>query len=123
MNIFQLFSFLVVGNSWGICENGTGAIGCGAQENFRGCSDIRVLSSGRGKRSNNGTPTETPRVSNSPADDAIDNDKWLLRQNDTKQNEILGWMDTWTKKMKYWSRNEIVSLRTPTFSILFYHIV
>lgn len=98
--IFQLVSFLVVGNSWGICGNGTGAIGCGAQENFRGCSDIRVLSSRSGKRLNNNTPTETPRVSNSPADDASDNDKLLLRKNDSKQNEIAGWMDTWTQKMK-----------------------
>ncbi|XP_068084183.1 uncharacterized protein [Anabrus simplex] len=30
------------GNSWGICENGEGAIGCGAQETFRTCSDITI---------------------------------------------------------------------------------
>ncbi|KAJ9589727.1 hypothetical protein L9F63_017066, partial [Diploptera punctata] len=32
----------VTGNSWGVCANGTGALGCGPQEHFRSCSDIRV---------------------------------------------------------------------------------
>lgn len=31
------------GNSWGTCEDGTGAIGCGDQEFFRTCSDISIL--------------------------------------------------------------------------------
>lgn len=30
------------GNNWGICRNGGGALGCGAQETFRTCSDIRI---------------------------------------------------------------------------------
>ncbi|XP_023217685.1 uncharacterized protein [Centruroides vittatus] len=30
------------GNSWGICENGKGALGCGPQEYFRGCADIAI---------------------------------------------------------------------------------
>lgn len=29
-------------NSWGFCGNGTGALGCGPQEHFRTCSDIRI---------------------------------------------------------------------------------
>jgi len=29
-------------NSWGTCENGTGAVGCGPQENFRACADIAI---------------------------------------------------------------------------------
>ncbi|XP_022256420.1 uncharacterized protein LOC106472108 [Limulus polyphemus] len=29
-------------NTWGICEDGTGAVGCGPQETFRGCADIRI---------------------------------------------------------------------------------
>ncbi|KAJ6635133.1 hypothetical protein Bhyg_13716 [Pseudolycoriella hygida] len=32
-----------VGNSWGVCPDGRGAMGCGNQENFRTCSDIRIL--------------------------------------------------------------------------------
>ena len=30
------------GNNWGICEDGSGAMGCGAQENFKSCADIRI---------------------------------------------------------------------------------
>lgn len=30
-------------NAWGICEDGQGALGCGNQETFRTCSDIKIL--------------------------------------------------------------------------------
>ncbi|XP_060650170.1 uncharacterized protein LOC132787255 [Drosophila nasuta] len=33
------------GNNWGVCEDGSGAMGCGAQENFKNCADISILSS------------------------------------------------------------------------------
>ncbi|XP_005191030.1 uncharacterized protein LOC101894235 [Musca domestica] len=39
----------VAGNNWGICPDGTGAVGCGEQEEFRSCSDIAI-----------GTGTQTP---------------------------------------------------------------
>lgn len=32
----------VAGNNWGICADGSGSLGCGPQEHFRGCSDIRI---------------------------------------------------------------------------------
>ncbi|XP_062554664.1 uncharacterized protein LOC134219813 [Armigeres subalbatus] len=32
----------VAGNNWGYCADGTGKLGCGAQENFRTCSDIGI---------------------------------------------------------------------------------
>ncbi|XP_063227545.1 uncharacterized protein LOC134533804 [Bacillus rossius redtenbacheri] len=32
----------VAGNNWGICSDGSGADGCGPQENFRTCSDITI---------------------------------------------------------------------------------
>jgi len=35
----------VAGNSWGKCTNGTEAVGCGAQEEFRACADLTVRSS------------------------------------------------------------------------------
>ncbi|SPP83985.1 uncharacterized protein LOC117586174 [Drosophila guanche] len=35
------------GNNWGVCENGKGAMGCGAQETFKNCADISVLSAAR----------------------------------------------------------------------------
>lgn len=32
------------GNRWDICEHsGRGALGCGPQETFRGCSDISIM--------------------------------------------------------------------------------
>jgi len=34
-------------NSWGNCPNQTNAIGCGPQETFRACSDIRISRSGK----------------------------------------------------------------------------
>ncbi|KAL3272128.1 hypothetical protein HHI36_022611 [Cryptolaemus montrouzieri] len=36
----------IAGNNWGNCPNGTGAVGCGPQEEFRACSDITI--SGKG---------------------------------------------------------------------------
>lgn len=33
----------VAANNWGQCGNGTGATGCGPQENFRTCSDISIV--------------------------------------------------------------------------------
>jgi len=31
------------GNNWGVCLDGSGAIGCGAQETFRNCADISIV--------------------------------------------------------------------------------
>ena len=30
------------GNNWGFCDDGSGRPGCGPQETFRGCADIRI---------------------------------------------------------------------------------
>lgn len=35
---------MLAGNTWGICANGTGAMGCGDQEMFRNCADIKIVS-------------------------------------------------------------------------------
>ncbi|KAL1454433.1 hypothetical protein WDU94_010691 [Cyamophila willieti] len=32
----------IAGNNWGMCPNGTGAVGCGPQEEFRACADIQI---------------------------------------------------------------------------------
>jgi len=35
---------LITGNNWGICGNGTGAVGCGDnQETFRNCADVAIV--------------------------------------------------------------------------------
>ncbi|CAG0892303.1 unnamed protein product [Cyprideis torosa] len=44
------------GNNWGICEDGTSAPGCGPQENFRACADIRI------RRGEGGPVESTPGV-------------------------------------------------------------
>ena len=33
------------GNNWGVCADGSGALGCGNQENFFSCSDISIKGS------------------------------------------------------------------------------
>ncbi|XP_069944193.1 uncharacterized protein [Cherax quadricarinatus] len=33
----------VAGNNWGVCDDGTGALGCGPQEEFRACADLAIL--------------------------------------------------------------------------------
>ncbi|XP_022822933.1 uncharacterized protein LOC111353942 [Spodoptera litura] len=43
------------GNNWGVCADGTGALGCGNQENFFSCSDITI------KRSEN-IPLDVPII-------------------------------------------------------------
>ena len=30
------------GNNWGVCPDGSGAVGCGPQEEFRGCADVSI---------------------------------------------------------------------------------
>lgn len=50
-----------VANTWGLCENGTHAVGCGNQETFRSCSDISIVDSlPNGKIFE--IPAESPRV-------------------------------------------------------------
>ncbi|CAG0888711.1 unnamed protein product [Cyprideis torosa] len=37
----------VAGNNWGRCPNGTEAVGCGHQEEFRSCADVAIVGRGR----------------------------------------------------------------------------
>lgn len=45
----------IAGNNWGMCPNGTGAVGCGPQEEFRSCADIAITDNAG---TANGTPFE-----------------------------------------------------------------
>lgn len=38
------------GNNWGMCANGTGALGCGPQEQFRACADVSIGSTSAGTK-------------------------------------------------------------------------
>lgn len=51
----------VAGNNWGTCPNGTGAVGCGPQEEFRACADILIEDSGH---SADNTPYEMDNEEN-----------------------------------------------------------
>ena len=35
--------FDLAGNNWGKCEDGTSGMGCGPQETFRSCADIKIV--------------------------------------------------------------------------------
>nr|QSC42437.1 lytic polysaccharide monooxygenase B [Coptotermes gestroi] len=52
----------IAGNNWGICENGTGAVGCGPQEEFRACADVEIVDS-------SGLADETPFYNEIPTHD------------------------------------------------------
>lgn len=53
---FNLTYYFFLGNNWGNCPNGTGAVGCGPQEEFRACADIKIVGKG----------SEEPMVSEEP---------------------------------------------------------
>lgn len=44
----------VAGNNWGTCPDGSGKVGCGPQEEFRACADIRIT---RAAQSGGGWPS------------------------------------------------------------------
>lgn len=56
----------IAGNNWGTCANGTGAVGCGPQEEFRACADIaigdRFTTTTRRPRPTYVPPNRTPKV-------------------------------------------------------------
>lgn len=58
------------GNNWGNCPDGSGAIGCGPQEHFRACSDIRIQGNGYNPPPlppiTTPSPTPTPAPTPSP---------------------------------------------------------
>ena len=59
------------GNSWGACPGGGARVGCGAQETFRACSDIRILDtwgSGAGEHVNHDDKQKHLHMKNSHKD-------------------------------------------------------
>lgn len=51
----------IAGNNWGTCPDGSGAVGCGPQEEFRACADIAIGTSAPGRPVRPGIKT-TPRA-------------------------------------------------------------
>lgn len=67
----------IAGNNWGMCEDGTGAVGCGPQEEFRACADINIGDVGpqpplRPIRPGTGKPTTRAPVTEPPTAPAAD---------------------------------------------------
>ncbi|XP_063604974.1 uncharacterized protein LOC134780271 isoform X2 [Penaeus indicus] len=56
----------VTGNHWGDCGNGTGALGCGPQEEFRACADVAVVAQTGGLVINPIPSTTTPQPEPAP---------------------------------------------------------
>jgi hypothetical protein len=53
------------GNSWGVCPDGSGGLGCGPQEHFRACADIAL--SGPAAPLPSRPPAPAPAVTPPPA--------------------------------------------------------
>ncbi|XP_050544859.1 uncharacterized protein LOC126907537 [Daktulosphaira vitifoliae] len=70
----------IAGNNWGVCANGTGAVGCGPQEEFRACADISVsdkdgtvdTSPYPTPISNTSTTTSTTSTTSSTTEESVD---------------------------------------------------
>ncbi|XP_066941986.1 uncharacterized protein [Macrobrachium rosenbergii] len=59
----------VAGNNWGYCPDGTGRNGCGPQETFVNCADVRILQKGQitnGSNNNSVTPFKPNSGSKKP---------------------------------------------------------
>ena len=42
-NGWAFLIFTIIGNSWGTDPDGTSCVGCGNQETFRACADVRII--------------------------------------------------------------------------------
>jgi len=49
----------IAGNNWGTCPDGTGRNGCGPQEQFRACADVRITEDGIPDETTPSTSTST----------------------------------------------------------------
>lgn len=67
----------IAGNNWGNCPNGTGAVGCGPQEEFRACADVAIQGDGSSEEDTYNVPGE-PSVSTTPTPKSDFVEKWLI---------------------------------------------
>ena len=67
-------------NNWGVCEDGSGRVGCGPQEEFRACSDVSITD---GDGQANSDPNNDVDVINEVEDNSID---WTGGEYPSKQN-------------------------------------
>ena len=64
-------------NSWGVCENGQGAMGCGPQETFQNCADVAIITNTAGFGPLGKVPTST------------EDHPYAIRLTDKEQSKIL----------------------------------
>jgi len=60
----------IAGNNWGTCEDGTGAVGCGPQEEFRACADV-AIGEGKGTQPRPSRPSIKPKPAKPQATDEV----------------------------------------------------
>jgi len=68
------------GNTWGICENGTEAVGCGQQETFRNCADVAIITNTGGFGPNGIVPAAPTSLTDNPYAVRV-----LVYNNETKE--------------------------------------
>jgi len=64
----------VAGNNWGRCKNGTEAVGCGPQEEFRACADVTI--------------TQPDGSADNTINQLVDPEVYVPREDDTRYNEV-----------------------------------
>lgn len=62
----------IAGNNWGTCPDGSGAVGCGPQEEFRACADV-AIGEGKGTQQRPSRPSIKPKTTTvkPPKDDEV----------------------------------------------------
>lgn len=75
----------IAGNNWGTCKDGTGAVGCGPQEQFRACSDIAI-----GKGAVSSIPALKPSIkpTSRPTEVPNDEDNEIDHHHDHEHSEV-----------------------------------
>lgn len=82
----------VAGNNWGYCEDGTGALGCGPQEEFRACADVAILPPYSRRRFM--VQHDSSSVTAHPMNHTV-NDLTLLHKKEAKQQEVCRAVGSW----------------------------
>lgn len=70
----------VAGNNWGTCADGSGAVGCGPQEEFRACADVAI-----GKGAASAIPTMKPPSRVKPTTEKWPTDTSTIANEDAQQ--------------------------------------
>ena len=66
------------GNNWGLCQDGQGRVGCGPQEEFRACADIKITD-GNNNNNNNSESAGT-------AESSVSNTWWGSSSSSSSNN-------------------------------------